>query len=71
MSVKDILGRRAKLLHKIERRDGVVLRKGRVFKVYSTWRGRYTLVYVEKPRPGMGPRVAISHLDRGSFEVLP
>lgn len=71
MGVKDLVGRRAKLLRKIETRGGTVLRKGRVFRINGTWRGRFTLVYIEPPRPGYAPRVAVGHLDRSAFDVLP
>jgi hypothetical protein len=66
-----LIGHRAKLQHKIETRGGTVLRKGRVFRIDNTWRGRFTLVYIEPPRAGYAARVAVRHLDRNAFEVLP
>ena len=69
-SPKDLVGQRAKLTRKIELRDGTILRKGRVFRIDSTWRGRFTLVFIEPARLGYAARVAVRHLDRNAFEVL-
>lgn len=70
MKVKELVGARVRVNRKIELRSGVVVKPGTIAIIGGTWRGRFTLVSPDPPRPGYARDCIVRHVHRHAFDVV-
>lgn len=68
--LRDLVGRRARLVATIETRGGDRYPRGTEVVIVGVWRGRFTLGATEDPKPGYARRVLMRHINRDAVKVI-